>query len=98
MRKLLGDAAAPGNACDIDLAIPETLDQEGGETSEAGRTIGQLGRRRTADSRHIENDRGGFGQRFKEWLGELPVCADAVEEKQRRTRSGDALHRDHQLL
>ena len=98
MGELLGDAAAPGDAGDVDLGISERGDKTLAEARDARRTVGQFRQRRAADSRHVEDDRRGLGQRFEERLRELPVGPDAIEEEKGRARFPAGLHGDQKLL
>ena len=94
MRELLRDAAAPGDAGHIDLAVSEFGNQTGGQPRQRRWPVWQGRRGRAADSGHVEDDRRGMRERLKEGFCQLPIRADAVEREQRRPIAGTMPDRD----
>ena len=98
MRELLRDAAAPGDAGHIDLAVSEFGNQTGGQPRQRRWPVWQGRRGRAADSGHVEDDRRRMRERFKEGFCQLPIRADAVEPEQRRPIAGTMPDRDLERL
>ena len=85
MRKLLGDAAAPGDARDVDLVIAELAHELGGPARDSRRTIRQFRQRRAAHARDVEDHGLDIAHLAHERFGQFDIGADAVEQEKRRT-------------
>ena len=81
MRELLRDAATPGDAGYINLAVAELGNQTTGKTRQRRWPVWQRRHRRTADARDVEDDRRRMGERFKEGFCQLPIRANSVEHE-----------------
>ena len=98
MRELLGDAATPGDAGHIDLAVSEFGNERGGKPSQRRWPVRKGRRRRAADPGHVEDDRSRIRERFKEGFRQLPIRANSVEQKQRRLIARTMPYRDLERL
>ena len=98
MRELLGDAAAPGDAGDIDFVIAELAHEPGGPTRDSRRTIRQFRQRRAAHAGDVEDDRLDIAHLAHERFSQFDIGADAVEQKKRRTVLSAGLHGDPKIL
>ncbi len=98
MRELLGDAAAPGDASDVDLVIAELAHEPGGPMRDSRRTIRQFRQRRAAHAGNVEDYGFDIAHLAHERLGQFEIGADAVEQQKRRSVPGAGLDGDPQIL
>ena len=84
-RQLLGQAAAPGEAEDVEAAVPEPGHQRGHPGGQPGDRVGQRRQRGAADTRNVEADDPAVGvQLVDQRLQRLEADADAVAQQERR--------------
>jgi hypothetical protein len=87
--ELLRDAAAPGDAKHIDLAVAELGQHARDQPTQPSEAVGSRRRRRAADARRIEPDHlDGRVNVADERLEHLQAGADAVDQQQRRAARG----------
>jgi hypothetical protein len=98
MRELLRDAAAPGDAGHIDLAVSERGNQTSGKPRQRRWPVWKRRWGRAADPGHVEDDRRRIGERFKEGFCQLPVGTNSVEQQQRGLIAGTMPYRDLKRL
>ena len=98
MRELLGDAATPGDASHIDLAVAELGNQTGGKPRQRRWPIWNGRHGGAADPGHVEDDRRRMCERFKEGFCQLPIRANSVEHEQRRLIASTMPYRDLERL
>jgi hypothetical protein len=95
-RELLRERTAPRDAEHVGLRMTELVEQARGRLRQHPRPVRQSRRGRAADAGNVERDDLGAFQRFEKRLDELDVRADAVEEKQGRSRVVAGPHPDAQ--
>ena len=98
MRELLRDAAAPGDAGHIDLAVSERGNQTSGKPRQRRWPVWKGRQGRATDPGHVEDDRRRIGERFKEGFCQLPIRANSVEQEQRRPITSTMPDRDLERL
>jgi len=98
MCKLLGHAAAPRDARDIDPVIAELAHESGGPARDSRGTIRQPGKRRAAHARDVEDNGLDVAHLAHERFGQFDIGADAVEQEKRRTVLRAGLHGDPKIL
>src|SRR5271166_6725335 len=98
MCKLLGHAAAPGDARDVDPVITELVHKPGGPTRDSRRAIRQFWQWRPAYARNVEDHGLDVAHLAHERLGQFDIGADAVEQEKRRTVLRAGLDGDPKIL
>ena len=88
MGELLGDAATPGDAGHIDLAVAELGNHTGGKPRQRRWPVWKGRHGRATDPGDVEDDRRRMCERFKKGFCQLPVRANSVEQQQRRLMAG----------
>ena len=82
MRKLLRDAATPGDTGHIDLAVSELGNQTGGKPRQRRWPVWKRRHGRATDPGHVEDDRRRMCKRFEEGFCQLPIGTNSVEQEQ----------------
>ena len=98
MRKLLRDAATPGDTGHIDLAVSELGNQTGGKPRQPRWPVWKQRHGRAADPGHVEDDRRRMCERFEKGLCQLPIRANSVEQEQRGLIARTMPYRDLERL
>src|SRR5262249_17286873 len=97
-RELLRQCAAPRQTENVHLRVTQLVEQLRAQPCQRRRTVWQPGRRRAADTGHVEDDRFGSIERVEKRLDQLDIGADSVEEKERRARLVPAPNADAKRL
>ena len=97
--QLLGQAAAPGDAEDVEPVVAERVEESTHETRQHCEVVGHLGCGGTAHAWYVEKDHLDPGvDLVDERLEQVEAGADAVAQHQRRSGCGARPDRDPDIV